>query len=292
MIEYHELPEWIPGRLLSSSDDLDWAGVGYRQYQYGPRQVDVPAMSDFLVIEYLAGGTHLERRAGGKWQDADCGPGDLTLLTRSRPSSWKWDGDVLVRHAYLSGDFLIRVADEVLDRPVGSVDFADELSVRSPAISACMRALADEAQQPILGGSLFADAIGTQMAIHLLRNHVSIEFPEDVHRFAFSIRDMKVIEDAITSSLENPPSLDALASLVGLGRWSFSQRFKATYDMGLPQFVLQQKVECARRLVEGSRDPLKMVAFRAGFSDQAHMTRAFSRFGLASPSSIRKSLAL
>lgn len=29
-----ELPHWVPGEVLSSSDNLGWKGVGHRSYRY------------------------------------------------------------------------------------------------------------------------------------------------------------------------------------------------------------------------------------------------------------------
>jgi len=290
VIEYRDLPKWIPGTLLQSSDGLDWSGVGFRRYEYGPRDVEVPAMSDFLVIEYLEGSTKLKRQAGAGWQKGECEPGDLTLLTRSRPSIWRWDNTVKVRHAYLSSDFIVRVADEVLGRPIASVDFADLLSVRNTDISACMAALHSEAQHRILGGRIFADSVGTQLAIHLLRGYAAIEYLDLRPSNGLSKQDLTKIEDCVRSQLQSPPSLDDLAELLGLGRWSLSQRFKASLGKSLPSYILEMKMTHAEQLVRRTALPLKSIAFEAGFSDQAHMTRAFRRSNLPSPASIRRSV--
>ncbi|MEM6484687.1 MAG: AraC family transcriptional regulator, partial [Pseudomonadota bacterium] len=114
MINHDQLPAWIPGKMVASSEGLGWKGVSFRHYDYKPTTVDVPAMSEFLVIEYVSGHTRLDRNVEGQWKASDCYPGDLTLLTRSRSSQWHWTGSVGVRHAYITGDFLVDVADEVL----------------------------------------------------------------------------------------------------------------------------------------------------------------------------------
>ena len=44
LITASELPKWVPGKVLSASDDLGWNGVGLRSYRYAPSDVEVPAM--------------------------------------------------------------------------------------------------------------------------------------------------------------------------------------------------------------------------------------------------------
>ena len=75
-------------------------------------------------------------------------------------------------------------------------------------------------------------------------------------------------------------TLADLAAAAGLSRYQFLRAF--TRLTGLPPhaYLLQRRVQHARRLVRGGL-PLAEAAAASGFADQSHMTRCFARsFGL------------
>lgn len=76
------------------------------------------------------------------------------------------------------------------------------------------------------------------------------------------------------------PTLAALAAAAGLSRYQFLRAF--TRLTGLPPhaYLLQRRVQLARRLVRQGTG-LAEAAAASGFADQSHMTRCFVRsFGL------------
>lgn len=76
------------------------------------------------------------------------------------------------------------------------------------------------------------------------------------------------------------PTLASLAAQAGLSRYQFLRAF--TRLTGLPPhaYLLQRRVQFARRLVRSGLE-LAEAAAASGFADQSHMTRSFVRsFGL------------
>ncbi|MGG1949328.1 AraC family transcriptional regulator [Trinickia sp. NRRL B-1857] len=77
-----------------------------------------------------------------------------------------------------------------------------------------------------------------------------------------------------------PLTLESLAADAGLSRFQLLRGFAR--DTGLPPhaYLIQRRIALARRLIEQGL-PLAEAAAGAGFADQSHMTRAFSRaFGI------------
>ena len=72
-------------------------------------------------------------------------------------------------------------------------------------------------------------------------------------------------------------SVESLANEVGLSPAHFSRAFKET--MGVPphRYLLNLRLERARRMLDAEDATLSAVAQRAGFADQAHFTRLFKR---------------
>lgn len=86
---------------------------------------------------------------------------------------------------------------------------------------------------------------------------------------------------AIDDDPATPYTLDQLARIAGLGRFQLARGF--VHAVGLPPhaYLLQRRLHLARQLIDLGRQPLADIAATAGFADQSHLTRLFTRtFGL------------
>lgn len=275
LIAPSELPQWVPGKILCASDNLGWNGVELRSYHYKGLDVAVPAMRDFVVISYRRGGTFMERRFEGAWTQTKCLPGDVSLLTRSQQSHWHWTEDIDVAHVYLSEKLVSNVANEVMDRSVADVRLHDVLKTEDPIVTAAVDTIAREAQQQSMGSALYVESVATQLAVHLLRNYASITLREACGRGHLSPTQARRITEYIDTRLHEPLNLESLATVTGLGVWSFGRRFRQTFGCAPHAYVIGRRVERARRLLTQGIMPVKEIASACGFADQAHMTRVF-----------------
>lgn len=71
-------------------------------------------------------------------------------------------------------------------------------------------------------------------------------------------------------------SLETLAADCGLGRFRLVRDFARSTGLTPHAYLLQRRTELARRLI-ASGLPLAEAAVEAGFADQSHMTRNFTR---------------
>jgi AraC-like DNA-binding protein len=84
------------------------------------------------------------------------------------------------------------------------------------------------------------------------------------------------IRQRLADELLAPPSLAELAAQEGIGKFQLLRRFAALHGCTPHAFLLQQRAERARALIrQGSS--LAEAAVAAGFADQPHMTRIFTR---------------
>lgn len=80
--------------------------------------------------------------------------------------------------------------------------------------------------------------------------------------------------------LENPRedlSLAALAEVAGMSPRNLARLFRASLAMTPATYVELTRVDIARRLLEDSKSPIKVVAHAAGFGSMATLRRAFVR---------------
>lgn len=290
LIAPRELPKWVPGRILSASDSLGWKGVAHRAYRYAGLDVQIPAMDSFMVVRYRRGQTPMDRRFDGRWTRTRCAPGDFSLLTRSARSHWHWTEDVEVSHVYLSAELMSRVAIDMLDREVSEIRLHDLLRDRDPVVTQICDEITREAVQGNLGGPIYVDALGVQLAVHLLRHYASIAFSDPAGAGGLSPAQIRRLEAFIEQHLHEQIRLEDMAELVGLGVWTFNRRFKQAVGRSAYAFVIEQRMDRAQGLLRRGGLALKEVAARCGFSDQAHLTRMFrARLGVT-PAQYRRCL--
>ena len=80
--------------------------------------------------------------------------------------------------------------------------------------------------------------------------------------------------------LESPRSdlgLAALATVAGVSPRHLSRLFHAELGMSLAAYVELTRIDIARRLLEDSISPIKMIAYAAGFGSTTTLRRAFLR---------------
>ncbi|MDF2234099.1 AraC family transcriptional regulator [Albimonas sp. CAU 1670] len=79
-----------------------------------------------------------------------------------------------------------------------------------------------------------------------------------------------------------------LAAAAKLSSGHFCRAFKVTTGRTPHAFVVERRLERAKRLMLETDEPLSQVAARCGLSDQAHLTRLFRRHLGATPLTWRR----
>jgi AraC family transcriptional regulator len=287
IIKPSEVPKYVPGDVTAASDDLGWKGVWLRGYRYAGLDVLVPPVSDFTIVSYCRGTTFMERRCEGAWAKTYCAPGDVSLLTRSQTSHWHWTEAIDVSHVYLTENLVSGICTEVTDRCVADVRLHDVLKAHDPIMAAAVAAITREAEQQSLGSALYVEAVATQLIVHLLRNYASATFHEPSGKGRLSQAQMRRLTEYIDSRLHEQLNLETLAAVAGVGLWTFTHHFRESFGRTPHAYVIERRVDRARRLLTQTSLPIKEIALVCGFADQAHMTRVFRTRLQATPASLR-----
>ncbi len=274
LITPYQVPEWIQGTMLSSSDTQGWHGVIQRSYQLEAWDVAAPAIDHYaIMLQRSKTPAALQRRCAGGWQRNTFSPGDISLLSIAQPAHWRWQERLDVSHIYLSRELLLNVSREVTGRNVSEVRLHDLLAIRDPVLTSIALAITSEAQSPAAGGALYAEALATQMAVHLLRHYSSLEFQADRSSLKLDGARMHKLHTYIEAHLESSLSIANLADQVNMGVWAFSRAFKKATGCPPHLYIMNERVKRAQTLLGSAALPLKDIALQCGFSDQAHMSR-------------------
>src|SRR5258708_14633017 len=98
----------------------------------------------------------------------------------------------------------------------------------------------------------------------------------------------KRVASHIANNLDSSLHVGDLAAIAQLSNSYFSRAFKGTFGRPPHAFILDRRIERARREMLESLEPLSQIALSCGFADQAHLARIFRRETGFAPSEWRR----
>lgn len=279
--------------MLLDSESVGWnSSMTARAYRYDASEVAIPALRDFAIITYREGFAKMRRRIdGSSWRVEQTMPGAVSILTRAEPCEWSWNAPIEVIHIYLTKSQLTKVSADTFDRDIADVHLQDVLITHDDIVARGLTSIAEEVRTNNIGGKLYADAVATQLSVHLLRHYANVSLcePRTVH--GLSHMQARILESYIESNLDRPLSLDELAAVTRTSASHFLRQFKARFGIPPHAYVLKMRLQHAQNLLRRTQLPIKGISARAGFSDQSHMTRVFQRFLRTTPQQYRQTTA-
>jgi AraC family transcriptional regulator len=268
--------------LLSlSSEEAGWGDLVVQAF-HEPGELESwvrPATSYIALILFTGGAIYLEQRhPHGPWKALSLHQGDL-ILRSGTPYEVRWKSlsalPTQTLHVHLSKDLLARTAEEAGYDPA-CLSVEEHAGFQDPLLTQIGLALWRELEQPAPAGKLFAQTAAQLLAVHLLRSYTSrggIEEPSQ----GLTHQQMRHVLDFVQAHLDQELSLEALAQQAGFSPYHFARLFRHTTGESPHQFVLRQRIERARRLLDARELPLVHVARVCGFANQSHLTHAFKR---------------
>ena len=84
-------------------------------------------------------------------------------------------------------------------------------------------------------------------------------------------------KEIILARMAEPPSLQELADEIGLSLKKLKEGFKQIYGDSVFSFLLDHKMEVARKLLESGNDNVNEVGLKVGYSTASHFIAAFKK---------------
>ncbi|TIS87977.1 helix-turn-helix domain-containing protein [Mesorhizobium sp.] len=104
---------------------------------------------------------------------------------------------------------------------------------------------------------------------------------ENTDRFAQAL-------DTVVRTLGDAHSLDSVAGAAGLTRRTFTRRFQKSIGTSFGDWLTEQRVQLAQRLLESTSQSMDAVAFQAGFGSATSLRQHFAARLRTSPAQYRR----
>jgi len=92
-----------------------------------------------------------------------------------------------------------------------------------------------------------------------------------------NVRKIRQAKDIILERMTDPPSLDSLAVEIGLSLKKLKEGFKQLYGDTVYAYLLDHKMEEARRMLDSQKFNVNEVGLKLGYSTASHFIAAFKK---------------
>jgi AraC family transcriptional regulator len=160
--------------------------------------------------------------------------------------------------------------------------------LKDPRIRALMTAVNIERASGFPSGQLFLQSIEVALAAVLVQTYsLSMKARRPIKGGLSDVGRRNVI-DLVRSRISEDISLADMAAVTGLSITHFSHIFKKSMGESPHQFVLQQRVQCAKELLVSLNLRMIDIALACGFKTQQHFARIFRKVCGLSPTEYQR----
>ncbi len=213
--------------------------------------------------------------------------GDLLVTPADTRLATQAEGDVQLIQMRLQDSFLRQVAGETLGQDGDRLELVPAFQTRDLQIEAIATMLLTELHRESFGSHLYTESLANVLAVHLLRHHATTRPSLPLYEGGLPQRQLLQVLDYVDAYLCREITLSELAELVDISQFHFSRLFKQSLGLSPYQYLLQQRIERAKRLLRRGDQPIVAIALECGFNSQSHLGRKFRQLTGLTPKAYR-----
>ena len=286
------LREGIPEIPKLRSRELKVFGtIEVAYHRFLPGEIETLPFKGPVVNLHLSAPHHLVQRQHDLAREGLVATNDAAVTPAGVPGYWRTDAASEDMSMLLEEGFIRRVAREVELDP-GKIEIVPLFSAPDPQIGRIGLSLLSEIETGgLMGGDLYAESMATMLALHLLRNHSSLERNSRRRlgrKDGFSRRALGQATDYMNDNLARKLTLAEIAGVAHMSPDHFARSFKAATGLSPHQYVIHRRVERAQTLLSDTSLTVAEIARAVGFSNPSHLAHHVRRLLGVAPGALRR----
>jgi len=215
--------------------------------------------------------------------------GDAVIIPAGAASEWRCSGgdaDYDMLHIYLHSGLLAKASADT-DFDVSQADLGVEFRVRDPHIFHIGLSLLQELDDARLGSRAYVDLLAAQLAMHLLRRHSANNGSARSYTGGIPRYKLRRVIDYIRDNLGVDLKIAEIAQQVNMSPSHFTRQFKLATGLAPHQYIMQTRIEAAKKLLSETEIPIAQIALEIGFQSQSRFTTLFRQLTGTTPRAYR-----
>lgn len=264
------------GSVLFSSVNAGWRGITVEFHRISSLELPEHYIDEHRLAVNIGQPVHYEWREGNLWRQTLLKPGDFCLQTHGDINFPRWWGTFEFLAIALEPEF---VSQAFQDSGVSeNINFQTRRGEADTAIADFAYHFKQELVSGSYCGTLYSESLAVAFALHLLEQHSNR--PQKLRKppGKLASQQLKQVIEYVHEHLSEDLSLVDLAQHMNLSAFHFARLFKNSLGLSPHQYLLQNRVERAKKLIAIAQEPdLTGIGLQVGFYDQAHFTKVFKR---------------
>jgi AraC family transcriptional regulator len=222
-------------------------------------------------------------------RDFDYLPDEIILTPAGIRSGWHWHEKSKVIVITIAPEMLDRFATSELGIVLGKRQLRDTPQMLDADLCQSGKMLLDALRDRRTGSEVMYESLARIFLVKLVQRYGEMRSEAlDLGR-GFTASHYKRVLDYVADNFGGEITIDDLARIAGLSSAHFSRLFKEVIGDTPYQFVMDYRVEQAKRMLGDPAKAMVDIALECGFADQAHFSRIFKRLTGQTPKAFRKS---
>lgn len=266
----------LPREPVLSSFDAGWESLHLALHRQPAHDMPEHRSSEHVICLNAGIPVTLQQTVDGRSATLNSVPGDIGIYPAHLWQSFQWDREAAFLQLYVDPAFLTRAGMALGN--AASIELIPQLTALfDPFIYEMAIALKTTLESDRTGSRLYADAMATALAAHLIARYATRKPRLRQYEGGLTDRHLTQAIDYIHANLDRNLSLDELACVAHLSPYYFARSFKQSTGIAPHQYHISCRIDRAKQLLRARELTIAAVALAVGFASQGHLNYHFKR---------------
>jgi AraC family transcriptional regulator len=263
-----------------------WKGIVLERHTVHSGEIPEHEHPSLCLHLQLAGDHSFEWWQDGKSAIEPTRPGSIILIPPGTRDRLRWAGSSERLILSIENISLEQVATQL--GATHPFEVKGAWSLHDSSLRVLLAEMGREAREEWPLGALYADLLALSLQTSILKNHSSNEIASSPLKGGMNLATLKRSMEFIVANLAEDIGLEEISAGMGLSPSHFAHEFRNTTGSTPYQYLLRQRLERAKHLLQTSKLPIQNVSALTGFKYPANFVRTFRQRVGTSPEAWRK----
>jgi AraC family transcriptional regulator len=254
--------------------------------------IALPSVSEPFLAWTISGEVDFQEREDGQpWVTNRIKKGSFFLTSGGAPYDVRWKAvspePFQSMAVFIELPLLQRALEEVFGSDAAHARLRDLSAFADEALDSLMERLREELTSN-QASPLVVQGVAQIIAVHLARNYGVTDEESRGAGPSLPGHKLRQITDWMAEYLSEDFDLERLAARAGLSKFHFQRLFKAAVGVSPSHYLINLRLNEARRLLRETKMSVVDVALEVGYADPSNFARLFRRENGLSPSDYRR----